>query len=262
MARRSAHVPLIVANWKMQLGVAESHERLTAMKERLKTVKGRYQVVVCPTFVALGGMKKLLRGSDIQLGAQDVFWHSRGAFTGEVSPHDLTEVGVEYAIIGHSERRQQLGETDVMVGRKVMSALRHGLTPILCVGETAHERNEGRHEMVVRQQVVAALRTAPPPTNNARLYIAYEPIWAIGTGEAASAEEAQLMFEVIKQTLIDTYSLAQVEQSFRILYGGSVDATNVSQYVSASSYHGALVGGASLDPEKFSTLITNITATF
>lgn len=262
MPRRLPQTPLIVANWKMQLGIAESHQRLTDMKLKMKTVRGRYQAVICPSFVALGGAQKLLRGSAIQLGAQDVFWDGRGAYTGEVSPINLREVGVDYVIIGHSERREQLGETDEMIGRKVVSALGHGLTVILCVGETAHERNEGRQEMVITKQLQAALRASPPPVGQGRMYIAYEPIWAVGTGESARPEDALAMYRVIMQTLIDRYSEAQVEQGCRVLYGGSVDADNVTQYVHASSYHGALVGGASLDPEKFSAIITNITKQF
>lgn len=258
MSRRSPSTPLIVANWKMQLGIEESHQRFTDLKMRLKTLRGRYQAVVCPSFVSLGGMKKLLRATDIQLGAQNVFWDDRGAYTGEVSPLNLREAGVEYVIIGHSERRQLLGETDEMVGRKLVSAVGHGLTPILCVGETAHERCEGREEMVVTRQLQAALRTAPPPTAQGRLYIAYEPIWAVGTGEPASRDDAMTMYNVIQQTLFDRYSREQVEQSCRILYGGSVDADNVSQYVQANAFHGALVGGASLDPAQFTSLIENI----
>lgn len=246
----------------MQLGVAESHQRLLDLKSKLKTVRGRYQAVVCPSFVALGGMQKLLRASTIQLGAQDVFWDARGAYTGEVSPMSLREAGVEYAIIGHSERRQLLGETDEMVGRKVVSAFGHRLTPILCVGETAHERNEGRHEMVITKQLQAALRASPPPVGQGRMYVAYEPIWAIGTGEPASADDALAMFRVIHQVLVDRYSEAQVEQSCRVIYGGSVDAANVTDYVHASAYHGALVGTASLDPEKFAAIIKNITKQF
>ncbi len=262
MARRVPATPLIVANWKMQLGIEESHQRLSELKQSLKTVRGRYQAVVCPSFVALDGLKKVLRGSSMKLGAQDVFWNDHGAYTGEVSPLNLREVGVEYVIIGHSERRQLLGETDEMVGRKIISALGHGLTPILCVGETAHERNEGRHELVIAKQLTAALRTAPPPMGHSRLYVAYEPIWAIGTGEPAGAEVAQTMREVIRQTLIELYSPAQVEQSFRILYGGSVNADNVMDYVRANSFHGVLAGTASLDPAKFAWLISHITKEF
>ena len=262
MTRRSPATPLVVANWKMQLGIEESHQRFTDLKARLKTVRGRYQTVVCPSFVSLGGMKKLLRATDIQLGAQDVFWDDCGAYTGEVSPLNLREAGVEYVIIGHSERRQLLGETDTMIGRKMVSAFGHGLTPILCVGETAHERNEGCHEMVVARQLQAALRTAPPPIGQGRLYVAYEPIWAVGTGEAASSEVALAMFNVILETLYERYSREQVERSCRVLYGGSVDAENVTNYVHASAYHGVLVGGASLDPEKFASLIEQITKHF
>lgn len=258
MLRRSLSTPLIVANWKMQLGVDDSLQRLTDLKLLLKSVRGRQQVVVCPSYLSLPGAKRLLRGSTIKLGAQDVFWDDRGAYTGEVSPLDLVEAGVEYVIIGHSERRHLLGETDEMIGRKLISAYGHRLTPILCVGETAHERNDGRHEIVIRQQLTKALRTAPPPAGLSRLYIAYEPVWAVGTGEPASAGEALTMLEVIKRTLIDCYSIGQVEQSFRVLYGGSVDATNVKNYVSTTGFHGTLVGGASLQPEQFVSLVTTI----
>ncbi|MBI5467078.1 MAG: triose-phosphate isomerase [Candidatus Kerfeldbacteria bacterium] len=258
MPRRPVSTPLIVANWKMQLGVAESAERALDLKTRLSGAKGRFQVVVCPSFLSMAGVKKALRGSTMKLGAQDVFWDERGAYTGEVSPVNLREIGAEYVIIGHSERRQLLGETDSMVGRKVISALGHGLTPILCVGETAHERNEGRHELVVARQIISALKTAPPPMGNGRLYIAYEPIWAIGTGEPASPEQALAMHDLIRQTLIELYSLAQVERSFRTLYGGSVTADNVNQYIGPKAYHGALVGTASLQPESFVTVIKHI----
>ena len=262
MPRRSPSTPLIVANWKMQLGIEESHARFTDLKARLKTVRGRYQTVVCPSFTSLAGMKKLLRATGIKLGAQDVAWDERGAYTGEVSPLDLRAAGAEYVIIGHSERRQLLGETDEMISRKLMSAVCHDLTPILCVGETAHERNEGRKEIIVARQIKAALRTAPPPSCDGRLYVAYEPIWAIGTGQAAGREEAVAMYHFIQQTLYDQYSHDQVVQSCRILYGGSVTAANVTQYVHASAFHGALIGGASLDPAELASIITNITKQF
>lgn len=262
MPRRSPNTPLIVANWKMQLGIAESHERFTELKTRLKTVRGRYDVVVCPSFTALSGMKKMLRGTAVALGAQDVGWNDRGAFTGAESPLSLVEAGATHVIIGHSERRHLFGETDTMVARKLINALGHGLSPILCVGETAHERNEGRQEIVVRRQLQEAFRTAPPPPTDSRLYVAYEPVWAIGTGEPADPDAALSMYEMIRQTLYDRYSMAQVEQSVRILYGGSVDAKNVTHYVHAGRYHGALVGGASLQSASFVELISNISSTF
>lgn len=258
MPRRPSLSPLIVANWKMQLGVAESAQQATALKEQRRGLKSRSQVVICPSFLSLAGVKKALRGSDMELGAQDVFWDDRGAYTGEVSPINLRELGVEYVIIGHSERRQLLGETDSMIARKIISALGHGLTPILCVGETAHERNDGRQEMVVVRQLTNALKSAPPPAGHGRLYVAYEPIWAIGTGEPASAEQALAMNDVIRQALLDLYSQPQVETSFRTLYGGSVNPGNVCDYVGPKAFHGALVGTASLEPATFVTLINNI----
>jgi triosephosphate isomerase (TIM) len=262
MTRRPQSTPMIVANWKMQFGIVQAHEQLAALNKSLKTIKGRYQTVVCPSYLSLPGAKKFIRGGSIKLGAQNVFWDERGAYTGEVSPLDLNDMGVEYVILGHSERRQLLRENDVMVGRKVISAVSHNLTPILCVGESAHDRNDGRQDMVVRYQISNALKCVPPPRDGHRIYIAYEPIWAVGTGEPASAEQALEMLGQIHQTLYDLYSVDQVASSFRILYGGSVDPDNVSRYVGAAGYHGALVGNASLDHIKFVKLITNIVQKF
>ena len=262
MPRRPAIVPTVVANWKMQLGVAESHQRLTVLKAAIKDKTFKAHMVVCPSYLALPGAKKLLRGTDIRLGAQDIWWSDRGANTGAVSPLDLQEVGVEYVIIGHSERRQQVGETDIMVGRKIISAVGHQIRPVVCVGETADDRAEGRHELIVRRQLTIAFKSVPPPTQDGRYLIAYEPVWAIGTGEPAPPEIARDMLDFIYQTMIELYNNSIVNQNIRFLYGGSVDAANVGNYVRPNGYHGTLVGGASLDPELFAILIEKITEQF
>lgn len=254
--------PVVIANWKMQLGIRDTAVRIAVLRAKLKNFGHHVQVVICPSYLSLMDAKKMLRNSKIRLGTQDVFWDEKGAYTGEVSPLMLLEAGVEYVILGHSERRQHLGETDVMVARKIISALAHGLMPIICVGETAHERSDGLQEIVVRRQITNALRSAPPPSLNRTVYLAYEPIWAIGSGEPAPADLADDMRAFIRQTLIDRYGLPLVTRCFRILYGGSVSASNVSDYIRPGGYDGALVGTASLDPANFYTILTTIRKKF
>jgi triosephosphate isomerase len=250
--------PIIIANWKMQLGVHDTVNRLTSLRLNLKEFGYGLDVAVCPSTIALTAAKEILITSKIQLGAQDVFWEEKGAYTGETSPRQLQEVGVRYVIVGHSERREYLGETDSMVGQKVVSVLAHGMVPILCVGETAHQRNDNVHEMVIVQQLERALQSTTPPNKNQQLLVAYEPMWAIGTGEPASPAVADQMRQVIERTLIERFGAEIARERCAILYGGSVDAKNICDYVRKDSYDGALVGGASLDPESFSTLLQTV----
>lgn len=254
--------PLIVANWKMQLDTAASVAAIKAFRSELKNFRGRVQPVICPSFPALPDAAKALKGSKTKLGAQNIFWDEKGAYTGEVSPIQVREAGAEYVIIGHSERRQLLGETDVMVARKMIAAVTHELMPILCVGENADERARGTHENVVRRQLESALRSLPPPSQSKRVYVAYEPIWAIGTGEPADAGQAEDIRAIIEQTLIDLYSESTVEHGFRILYGGSVDLKNILDYVHPGGYDGALIGGASLEPETLAGIVREVHKTF
>lgn len=262
MAKVSVPKALVIANWKMQLGIAETVKTIGVLRAKLKTFGREVEIVLCPSYPSLTAAKELLKPSKMYLGAQDVFWDEKGAYTGEVSPLMLIEAGVSYVIIGHSERRHLLGETDTMIARKVISALSHGLMPVLCVGETAHERNDGNHEMIVRRQLENALRSAPPPPWNRLLYVAYEPVWAIGTGEAADPAVSEDMRQFIYQTLVDIYNDSLVKRSFRILYGGSVDAKNVGRYIGPDRYDGGLVGTASLDPATFVSLVKNVQAQY
>lgn len=250
--------PIIIANWKMQLGIDETVSRLTALRLQVKDFGYHLDVAVCPSTIALNKAKEVLVTSKIQLGAQNVFWEEKGAFTGETSPRQLQEAGVRYVIVGHSERREFLGETDTMVGHKLMSVLAHGLIPVLCVGESAHQRNENKHERVITQQLERALQSATPPSQNQMLLVAYEPIWAIGTGEPASPEVADQMRQVIHRQLVERFGAELVKERCAILYGGSVDAKNICEYVHEGSYDGALVGGASLDPESFHALLQTV----
>ena len=254
--------PLVVGNWKMQLTIEQSLAVVTELRKQLRTFKGPVQGVICPSFTALANVRSVLKGSKIKLGAQDIFWDEHGAYTGEVSPFQLQELDVEYVIIGHSERRHLFGETDAMVARKMIAALTHDLTPILCIGETGDQRRAGQHEVAVREQLTNAFRSLPPPTGKRRIYIAYEPVWAIGTGEAASPAQANDMMGLIRQTMIDLYSEGLVNNSFQILYGGSVDADNITDYVSPGHYQGALVGSASLKADSFATMIHAVSQSF
>lgn len=247
--------PLIVANWKMQLDAATTVSRIQQVRSALKNFRGRVQLVICPSFPALGAASKALQRTVIKLGAQNVFWDEQGAYTGEVSPAQLREHGVEYVIIGHSERRQLLNETDDMVSRKMIAATAHGLTPILCVGETADERHRNDQDAIVRRQLGTALRSLPPPTHGKHVYIAYEPIWAIGTGEPADPAQTNAMLAVIRHTVADYFAASVVHDGFRVLYGGSVDPENILNYVYPGGFSGALIGTASLDPLKLANMV-------
>lgn len=212
------------------------------------------EIALCPPFTALGIVGEAVRGSAVALGAQDVFWEESGAFTGEVSPGMLVAAGCRYVIIGHSERRQYFGETDEMVNRKVLAALSRALRPIVCVGESLAERERGETEAVVARQVRAAFRQVAPEAAG-EMVIAYEPIWAIGTGRNATGAEANRVIGLIRQEVAKLYpEHTGVPDRLRIQYGGSVKAENIAEFMSQPEIDGALVGGASLDPAGFATL--------
>jgi triosephosphate isomerase (TIM) len=253
--------PIIVGNWKMQLGIAESIALTKELVSYCQALKTSMAVVVCPSYVALPLVRDIVDDGPVQLGAQDLFWAERGAYTGEISPSMLQELGVEYCIIGHSSRRA-LGETDAEVGRKTLSALTHGIRPIICVGESAAERALGRQQEVVRKQLESAFRSSPPPTKNQLVYIAYEPIWAISPNDAADPGEAELMRRYIRRTLVDFFPAELVESSFLVLYGGSVDSENVANYIAPDKFKGALVGKASLSAASFCSLIQTVSGSF
>lgn len=247
--------PLIVANWKMQLTLEETGRLLAEARQSLDTNLEPVKLVLCPSFPALDVVRQGLVGSPIRLGAQDVSWAERGALTGEVSPLQLKELGVSYVIVGHSERRHQLNETDTMVAQKMISAIGHGLMPILCVGETADERSAGRTELVIQLQLQQALRSMPPAALGRRLCLAYEPVWAISPGGPATPEQALEVKALIEQTVVDMYGASMLEKSFRIIYGGSVDPDNICDFVSPSGFAGALVGAASLKAVSLTAMV-------
>ncbi len=240
--------PFVAGNWKMNKTVAEARELVSTMGPELKNIQG-VEKVICPPFVSLVAVANLLGGTDIGLGAQNMHWEEKGAFTGEVAPGMVKEF-CRYVILGHSERRTYFGETDETVNKKVLAAQKAALVPIVCVGETLAENEAGQTAEVVRRQTLAGLQgidTAFAPT----LVIAYEPVWAIGTGRASSGENAQAVHrDVIRAALTDLFG-AESAQSIRILYGGSVTAANAAEFFAQPDIDGALVGGASLKLDEF-----------
>ena len=244
---------IVVANWKMKLDLKQSLTLASALKS-LK-IPGR-EVVVCPAFVHLLPVGEILKNSAVSLGAQDAFWETAGAFTGEVSPAQLREIGCQYVIVGHSERRQNLGETDEMVHKKIKAVVAAGLTPILCVGETLAERRQGGQNYVLISQVTKALEGIS--LNEQQVVVAYEPVWVIGSGQAIAPEQAALAHQVIRQTLIDLFPAALIKSNFRIIYGGSIEPDNVAAFTRLEHTAGVLVGGASLALEEFVAIINNV----
>jgi triosephosphate isomerase (TIM) len=248
--------PIIAANWKMHkthLEAIQAVQRLSYLLD--KADAERVEVVICPPFTALRSIQVLIDGDrlDFGLGAQNVHWEKKGAFTGEISPAMLAALKCSYVIVGHSERRWVFGETDQMVAKKARAVFAHDMVPIVCVGEKLEERDAGRTADVVEGQVKAALGGLDP-ANAARLVIAYEPVWAIGTGRNANPADAGEVISLIRRT-VDGLFGGQAGQAVRVQYGGSVKAGNVREFMAHPEIDGALVGGASLDPEEFALIV-------
>ena len=245
--------PMGAANWKMHNTVEEARMLVWELLDAGLRDLPQVERVLCPPFTALLPVAALLAGTEIGLGAQNMHWEEQGAFTGEIAPSMVAEFA-RYVILGHSERRGYFGETDEMVNRKVQAALRHELTPIVCVGERLEERETGRTEEVVRRQVARGLEGLPPK-QAARLVIASEPVWAIGTGKAATPEDAnQVVREVIRRALAEMFG-DEVAQRVRVLYGGSVKPHNAAPFFAQPDIDGALVGGASLHADQFLAIV-------
>jgi triosephosphate isomerase len=243
--------PLVAGNWKMNKTVREAVEFVAALKTALPD-PGDIDVVLCPPFTALAEVGRALAGSPFELGAQDLHWEPRGAFTGEISASMLWDLGCTYVIVGHSERRRLLGEDDEAVRRKVAAALAQELIPILCVGESLEERDDGRTERILQTQArVGTLDVTPEQA--AQLVVAYEPVWAIGTGRPATGEEASRIAGLLRRWLREWFGDAAA--AMRILYGGSVTPDNAREFAGQSEVDGALVGGASLDAAAFAAIV-------
>ncbi len=247
---------IIIGNWKMNLSSVETEDLISRLRKSLKMYKENVQVVVCPAFTSLEKASVILGNSKIRLGAQDLFWEDKGAFTGEISPQVLKEIGVEFVIVGHSERRKYLGETDEIINAKIKAGLRWDLTPILCVGETFEQRQKGQTALIVEKQVRKALWDIKELKNP--IIVAYEPVWAVGTGQAIEAKEAKEEAKIIITTLVDNFPDSIDKGIFSIIYGGSVDEINVLEFVDGELICGVLVGGASIEADKFLAILEKI----
>ena len=244
--------PIVAGNWKCHLTSKDAVALVQQLRRELGTVHD-VEIVVCPPFTALSAVAAQLNGSIIALGAQDVFWEPQGAFTGEVSAPMLVDAGCRYCIIGHSERRQHFKETDEQIHKKLVGALQHGLSPIVCVGETLPQREQGKTFEIVRAQLRGALNGCSAHDLE-RTVIAYEPVWAIGTGRNATPAQAQEVQQFIRQELGAGWDATPAE-TMRIQYGGSVTAQNALELLQQADIDGALVGGASLKAESFVAIV-------
>ena len=245
--------PFIAGNWKMYKTIPEAVELAKALKEA-SSEQIEAELVVIPPMTALSEVKKATEGSQVKLGAQNIFWEDEGAFTGEISAPMLKAAGCEYAVIGHSERRQYFGETDETVNRKIKAALAHDLIPIMCIGESLDEREKGKTIEKVEDQINAGLEELGKDEIS-RLIIAYEPIWAIGTGLTATPSQAEEVHIFIREKLAEKYGNETASCAI-ILYGGSVKPANTYELIKEKNINGALVGGASLEADSFIHIAT------
>lgn len=249
--------PLIVANWKMNpANLAEAKKLFDSVKKGIKNVK-KAEAVICPPFPYLLSFR--FRASSFKLGAQNCFWEEKGAFTGEVSAKMLKNFGCQYVILGHSERRKYFGETDEIINKKLRAALRAKLKPIFCVGESGQEREKGETEEILKSQLEKGLEGIKKGEIK-NLILAYEPVWAIGTGKPCSLNEAQIISLYLRKVIARIYSLT-LSKKLPILYGGSVNGKNARDYIIEAGMSGLLVGGASLDEEEFKQIIQNTART-
>lgn len=251
MARKT----FIAGNWKMNKTAAETKALAEALKESLAPFGDTVTMAVCPTFTSLATAVEVLKGSNVKVGAQNIHWADNGAFTGEISGAMLKEIGVEYVIIGHSERRQYFGETDETVNKRVKAALKNELKPIVCIGETLEERESGKTNDVLSVQLKGGLADLTA-ADMANITLAYEPVWAIGTGKTATPEMAQETHAFIRKTLTEMFG-AEVAESTVIQYGGSMKAENAADLTAQKDIDGGLIGGAALKADSFTALIAN-----
>ena len=244
--------PLIAGNWKMNTTLEEAKSLVRAILNELEGIEG-VEKVLCPPFISLAAVKELLKGTSVELGAQNMYFEDKGAYTGEISPIMLADL-CDFVILGHSERRQYFFETDEIVNKKVNKAFEIGLKPIVCVGESPKENETGNTEHVITNQVRAGLAGINP---TGKLVIAYEPIWAIGTGKAATGKQANATISLIRKIVAGLWN-RETAESVRILYGGSVTGSNIAEFIAEPDIDGALVGGASLKANEFVSIMKQI----
>lgn len=244
--------PIIAGNWKMNNNMAETEKLVTALIPMVKDAE--CDVVICVPFTSIAKAVELTKGTNIKVGAENVHWAKSGAFTGEISADMLVELGTEYVVIGHSERRQYFGETDQTVNMRMKAALQAGLKPIVCVGETLEEREGNKTEEVVVRQTVEAFKDIDE-NELKNIVIAYEPVWAIGTGKTATSEQANDTIKIIRNAMAKLYGDKNAEDVVRIQYGGSMNPSNVKELMAMPEIDGGLIGGASLDAGKFTQVV-------
>lgn len=244
--------PIIAGNWKMYKTIPEAKSLISGLSTKLGN-ETQVEVVFCPPFTALATVKELVKGTPFGLGAQNLYWKEQGAFTGEISPVMLKDIGCDYCIIGHSERREHFGETDATVNMKVKAALAAGIKPIICVGETLAQREANETKDLIRRQTEGALAGIDVKVIP-EMVIAYEPIWAIGTGRTANSQDANEVCALIRATVASLYG-KEASEAMRIQYGGSVKPENIKEFMEQPDIDGALVGGASLDVESFYKIV-------
>lgn len=243
--------PIIAGNWKMNNTISEGLELVKEIKHVANDTD--VEVVVCVPYIALDRIKNELKDSNVKIAAQNMHYEESGAFTGEISPLMLKEIDIDYCVIGHSERRQYYNESDETVNKKIKAAIKHNIKSIVCIGETLEEREAGKEEDIVKAQLLNALEDIDD-SNMINIVIAYEPIWAIGTGKTASSEDAGNMCSFIRETIKEKYGV-DVSEEVRIQYGGSVKPNNVTEIMNQYDIDGALVGGASLKADDFIQLV-------
>lgn len=241
---------LIAANWKMNMDIRSSVSFFNKFKNLIKNNKN--EVVICPPFTLLNGVKKLIKNTKIKLGAQDMHFEENGPFTGEVSALMLKDAGCEYVILGHSERRQYFNETDSFVNKKIKSALQNKLKPILCIGETLQQRNNNKTMDIIKNQLISCLKNINEKEMK-NIVVAYEPVWAIGTGKNAAPEQAEEVHKFIRKLLLKIYN-KNISDNVRIIYGGSMKPKNAKELLSMPDIDGGLVGTASLDAKSFAEI--------
>ncbi|MBN2190019.1 MAG: triose-phosphate isomerase [Candidatus Aureabacteria bacterium] len=244
--------PIIAGNWKLNKTVSEAVKFVSELKEKVGGISD-VDIIVCPPFTAVSKVADVLRGSNIRVGAQDAYWEEEGAFTGEISPLMVKEAGCSYVILGHSERRAMFGDTNNTVNKKLKAVLNAGLTPIVCVGEKLEEREKGITKDIVKDHIQGSLHGLKKEEMS-EVVIAYEPVWAIGTGKTATPEQAQEVHAYIRELLADLFG-GGVAESVRIQYGGSIKPDNIKNLMSQKDIDGGLVGGASLKVDSFEKLV-------
>ena len=246
---------LIAANWKMNKGIKEADSFIKEFKPLIKNIKST-EIVICPPFTLLSEVNKSIKGSNIDLGAQNMHFEEKGAYTGEISPLMLKDAGCEYVILGHSERRQYFKETDDLINKKVKSALKDKLKPILCIGETLEQRESNITLKIIKSQLTVCLKNVNEKEVRT-IVVAYEPVWAIGTGKNATAEQAREVHAYVRKLLSELYR-DSISSKVRIIYGGSVKAENAKELLAMKDINGALVGGASLEAKGFAEICNSI----